>query len=282
MRDQNAVRFHELVESARQSLSAGDQADAREYAELLLLEFPKSEVGWLVLASISEPEKALEYLENALRLNPDSQSAHQAIQLITSRIIKVNHSVVEIPEVQPLDDTQPILIKGITNKDVESAAGMVEIGEKGTDTATKETSLSENNHPEKIETDESNEPDVEISVDIPLIEEFPENQTEESNRPVLEEVNESGVLESIPALITPAMEKKNRIKKIFVKPVGTSPVQLVKQSPVKSEIIEFGKTTNNRNPQRKSFDVETVELFLVAGTALLLPILVFLFFYIRR
>jgi len=40
-------------------LSAGDLAVARDFAELLLKEFPESEEGWLVLASISEPENAL-------------------------------------------------------------------------------------------------------------------------------------------------------------------------------------------------------------------------------
>lgn len=282
MQDQSASRFHELVKNARQSLSEGDQADTWKYAELLLLEFPKSEEGWLVLASISEPEKALEYLENALRLNPDSQAARQAIRLITSRIINVNHTVAEIPEAQPLDDTQPILIREIPYIKVESVAGMDEIDEIVTDTATKETSLPEDNHPEKMETVESKGPDVEIFIETPLIEEFPEIHTEVSNQPALEEVNESSMQEPTPALITPTLEKKKRIKKKLVKPVDTSPAQSVKQSSGKSEKKELVKTTKNQNPQRKSFDVETVELFLIAGAALLLPVLVFLFFYLRR
>jgi tetratricopeptide (TPR) repeat protein len=40
----------------------------------------------LILASLSKPEQALAYIENALRANPDSKAAHKAIRLVYSQM----------------------------------------------------------------------------------------------------------------------------------------------------------------------------------------------------
>jgi len=113
MEEKNIGRFLGLVNSARKSLSAGDLAVVRDFAELLLNEFPESEEGWLVLASISDPENALAYLEKALRVNPDSQATHQAIRLITGQFLYGDQNVPEIPKILTLEDTQPIKVDDI-------------------------------------------------------------------------------------------------------------------------------------------------------------------------
>ena len=140
MEEKNIGRFLELVISARKSLSAGDLAVARDFAKLLLKEFPESEEGWLVLASISESENALAYLEKALRVNPDSQAVHQAIRLITGQFLNGDQNVPEIPEVLALDDTQPIKVNDINADGDDSTARFDVFNELDSDAETQEIS----------------------------------------------------------------------------------------------------------------------------------------------
>ena len=140
MEEKNIGRFLELVKSARKSLSAGDLAVARDFAELLLKEFPESEEGWLVLASISEPENALAYLEKALRVNLNSKAAHQAIRLITSQFLNGDQNVPKIPKFLALEDTQPIKVKDINANGDDSAARFDVLNELDSYAETQEIS----------------------------------------------------------------------------------------------------------------------------------------------
>lgn len=113
-------KLQELVSNARKALAAGDRISTRQYGEMLIAGFPKSEEGWLVLASISEPEEALTHLENALRVNPGSQAARQGIRLVTSQFLKENQSVEEITKKRELEDTQPIKVNEYSVVEVDS------------------------------------------------------------------------------------------------------------------------------------------------------------------
>ena len=272
MEEKNIGRFLELVISARKSLSAGDLAVARDFAKLLLKEFPESEEGWLVLASISESENALAYLEKALRVNPDSQAVHQAIRLITGQFLNGDQNVPEIPEVLALDDTQPIKVNDINANGDDSAVCFDVLKELDSDAETQETTDMEG---EQLTQDE-------IIVEIEPTPENPEEESQEEeysevqpDSPVSTEVENVGEIVK-QALISnsdiPTFEKKIRIRKKKSK--------VIDHSQIKPVIEPLKIVKADLRSQRKKFNVEFVELFLIAGFAVLLPILLFLYFYL--
>ena len=54
----------DLIQKARSALDQGDREAARAYALSALEEKVQVEQAWLILASISEPDQALQYIEN--------------------------------------------------------------------------------------------------------------------------------------------------------------------------------------------------------------------------
>lgn len=112
----------EWLEQASAALKSGDSARAYECAMAAVRQDPLCEQAWLILASLSEPEKAMLYLENALRANPRSQAARKAVRLVFSRLNAAdsagtpdepgeepNPAFVDVQT--PLEEEEPILEK---------------------------------------------------------------------------------------------------------------------------------------------------------------------------
>jgi hypothetical protein len=100
-----------LIQQARQALAQGEKVQARKLALLATADPVQEEQGWLILASLSEPQQALSYIENALKANPDSQAARKAIRLIYRQMDAEGKTPAELPAVPPiklLEDTAPI------------------------------------------------------------------------------------------------------------------------------------------------------------------------------
>ena len=114
----NDLTIKELIRDSYAALKTGDKAFAREYALVAAEKYPESEEAWLILASLSKPDQALRYLENALRANPDSQAARKGIRLIFSQTSAQNEKVVE-KATRRLEDTAPIPVKQEQEEPVE-------------------------------------------------------------------------------------------------------------------------------------------------------------------
>jgi hypothetical protein len=120
MEELHPLSTSEWLEQASAALKNGDSVRACECAMAAARQDPLCEQAWLILASLSQPEKAMLYLENALRANPRSQAARKAVRLVFSRLKTADHTgapdePIEEPDsaavdVQtPLEETKPIL-----------------------------------------------------------------------------------------------------------------------------------------------------------------------------
>ncbi len=110
------------VQQARAALEQGDKAQAKELALLATADPVQAEQAWLILASLSDKQQALLYVENALKVNPKSQAARKAVRLIYSQMASEkakaeNEEDVRGPAMPPeapiqaLDDTAPIPVE---------------------------------------------------------------------------------------------------------------------------------------------------------------------------
>ena len=76
--DQEA--FREILLNAQQALQRGERHTARRWAERAVELDPDSEEAWLILAAVASPRASINYLEQALKINPNSQRAQKGMQ----------------------------------------------------------------------------------------------------------------------------------------------------------------------------------------------------------
>ena len=133
-----------FIQQARHALSQGEEDRAREFALLAMADPAQEEQAWLVLASLSEPQQALLYVENALKVNTNSQAARKAIRLVYSQMaakeededqgeVQLPSSLV--PPINPLEDTAPIPVVDAAREGniPEEEIGEIEIAEAAVD-----------------------------------------------------------------------------------------------------------------------------------------------------
>src|SRR5512140_3298993 len=60
------------VQNARQALRENRRSDARKWAEHAARLAPQMEDPWLILAAIASPQASLEFIQRALKINPES------------------------------------------------------------------------------------------------------------------------------------------------------------------------------------------------------------------
>ncbi len=82
------VSAQQALRNSLLALQKGDQLGARRWAEKAANLDPLLEEPWLVLASIARPRASVAYLEQALRINPRSERAHQAMHQAVARLRK--------------------------------------------------------------------------------------------------------------------------------------------------------------------------------------------------
>ena len=97
-----------------------------DYAQAAAEKMPDSEQAWLILASLSEGEQSLRFLENALRANPNSQAARKAIRLVVNQMAGKKRKSEPKESVSSLSDTSPIPIA----EPVETQAKEVSVEEE--------------------------------------------------------------------------------------------------------------------------------------------------------
>jgi lipoprotein-anchoring transpeptidase ErfK/SrfK len=74
------------VEKAREALRTGNRTEARQWAEHAASLAPQMEDPWLILAAVASPRASVEYLQTALKINPNSERAHNGMEWATQRL----------------------------------------------------------------------------------------------------------------------------------------------------------------------------------------------------
>jgi lipoprotein-anchoring transpeptidase ErfK/SrfK len=83
----NEEDFHKILLNAQQSLRLGDRLAARHWAEIAVELDPNSEEAWLTMAAVASPRASINYLEQALKINPQSQQAQKGMQWAKARLL---------------------------------------------------------------------------------------------------------------------------------------------------------------------------------------------------
>ena len=74
------------VIKAREALRKGDRTEARQLAEQAAALAPQMEDPWLVLAAIASPRTSVEYIQKALKINPNSPRARRGMEWAMQRL----------------------------------------------------------------------------------------------------------------------------------------------------------------------------------------------------
>jgi lipoprotein-anchoring transpeptidase ErfK/SrfK len=78
--------FQRILLNAQQALQRGERHTARRWAERAVELVPDSEEAWLILAAVASPRGSINYLEQALKINPQSQRAQKGMQWALERL----------------------------------------------------------------------------------------------------------------------------------------------------------------------------------------------------
>ncbi len=74
------------VQKARAALRNDDRSQARQWAEKAAALAPQLEDPWLVLAAVASPRASLEYVQRALKINPNSGRARRGMEWALQRL----------------------------------------------------------------------------------------------------------------------------------------------------------------------------------------------------
>ena len=74
------------LDRARSALQKKDASGAFKHAKTAADLNPKLEEAWLILASVSDPEDSVKFLNRALEINPDSQKARKGMRWAARRL----------------------------------------------------------------------------------------------------------------------------------------------------------------------------------------------------
>ena len=99
--------FREFLLNAQQALQRGERHVARRLAERAVKLRPDSEEAWLILAAVASPRASINYLEQALKINPGSQRAQKGMQWALARL-PVPQSQTPLGAALNESDTQPV------------------------------------------------------------------------------------------------------------------------------------------------------------------------------
>jgi len=78
--------FRNILQNAHQALQRGERHTARRWAERAVELVPDSEEAWLILAAVASPKASINYLQQALVINPNSQRALKGLQWAQDRL----------------------------------------------------------------------------------------------------------------------------------------------------------------------------------------------------
>ena len=103
---------HLAVEHARDALRENRRSDARQWAEQAARLAPNTEDPWLILAAVASPKSSLEYIQKALKINPNSARARKGMEWAMQRLRE--------PEPE-MAETRQSLVSGLPATSLEPA-----------------------------------------------------------------------------------------------------------------------------------------------------------------
>ncbi|MGZ6346970.1 MAG: tetratricopeptide repeat protein, partial [Anaerolineales bacterium] len=74
------------VQKAREALRNDNRTQARQWAEQAASLAPQMEDPWLILAAVASPRASVEYIQKALKINPDSPRARRGMEWAIQRL----------------------------------------------------------------------------------------------------------------------------------------------------------------------------------------------------
>ncbi len=77
---------------ARDFLRSKDNLEATRWAKAAVALEPLMEEGWLILAACAQPQESIQYLNQALKINPASQRARQGMAWAVKRLREIANS----------------------------------------------------------------------------------------------------------------------------------------------------------------------------------------------
>ncbi len=110
---EQAFRF--ALKSAYQALKAGQNRIARRWAQQAVAILPEKEEPWLLLASVASPKASVHYLEEALRINPESERARKGMEWAAKRLyaetvsIEATRPTPVAPPAPKVDRPKPVI-----------------------------------------------------------------------------------------------------------------------------------------------------------------------------
>jgi len=78
------------IQNAFAEMRLGNKQVARSWAQRAIALAPELEDPWLILAALAGPRAGLEYLKQALKINPDSQRARRGLLDVQQRLEKIS------------------------------------------------------------------------------------------------------------------------------------------------------------------------------------------------
>jgi lipoprotein-anchoring transpeptidase ErfK/SrfK len=95
------------VEKAREALRNGNRTEARQWAEHAASLAPQMEDPWLILAAVASPRASVEYIQTALKINPDSPRARKGLEWATERLRTSSQQVAPQKSESIKEETSP-------------------------------------------------------------------------------------------------------------------------------------------------------------------------------
>lgn len=77
---------HLAVQKAREALRENRRSEARQWAERAAQLAPQTEDPWLILAAIASPKASVQFIQEALKINPNSPRAHRGMEWAMQRL----------------------------------------------------------------------------------------------------------------------------------------------------------------------------------------------------
>jgi len=74
------------AQKSRLALQHGDRRQARRYAEQAAALDPRNEDAWLLLGALASPKASVDYLQQALKVNPTSERARKGLEWALERL----------------------------------------------------------------------------------------------------------------------------------------------------------------------------------------------------
>ena len=88
----------DLLTAAQEALQRGERIHARKLARTALLQNPRSEQAWLLMARVvDQPEQVIDCLEQALKINPQNYSTARSLSSLRRQSGRTPHATVQPP-----------------------------------------------------------------------------------------------------------------------------------------------------------------------------------------